>query len=154
MGGATTRAKKSRRDGWDRACDNSDDANWDRRHQHRRAGLNGVYKSKDAVAMNVLIAIGELSPADAPTPPDPYDRSLSKRQWEWGMRAETDIINCGRSARYPILMAAIYSHVVPICSYLPRRYAGLAQRHEELHQRLVSEFGMGRQPTGCVYNRF
>ena len=109
MGGATTRAKKrSRRGGRDRACDNSDDASWDRRHQHRRAGLNSVYKSKDAVAMNVLIAIGELSPADAPSPPDPYDRSLSKRQWEWGMRAETDIINCGRSARYPILMAAIY----------------------------------------------
>ena len=108
MGRATTRAKK--RSSWggrDRACDNSDDACWDRRHQHRRAGLNSVYKSKDAVAMNVLIAIGELSPADAPTPPDRYDWSLSKRQWEWGIMAEIDIINCGRSARYPILMSSI-----------------------------------------------
>ena len=88
MGGAATRAKKrSRRGGRDCACDNSDDASWDRRHQHRRAGLNSVYKSKDAVAMNVLIAIGELSPADAPTPPDPYDRNLSKRQWEWSTAA-------------------------------------------------------------------
>ena len=108
MGGAKTRAKKeNKRGGRDRACDNSDDASWDRRHQHRNAGLNSVYKSKDAVAMHVLIAIGELSPADAPSPPDPYDRSLSKRQWEWDMRAETDIINCGRSARYPILMSSI-----------------------------------------------
>ena len=85
MGSATTRAKKNRRVVWGRACDNSDDANWDRRYRHRRAGVNSVYKSKDAVAMSVLIAIGELTPEDAPIPPDPYDRKLSKRQWELGM---------------------------------------------------------------------
>ena len=100
MGGATTRAKKrSRRGGRDRACDNSDDASRDRRHQHRRAGLNSVYKSKDAVAMNVLIAIGELSPADAPSPPDPYDRSLSKRQWEWGMAGNKQTLSIVKGLR-------------------------------------------------------
>ena len=35
--------------------------------------------------MSVLIAIGELTPEDAPIPLDPYDRKLSKRQWELGM---------------------------------------------------------------------
>ena len=127
MGGATTRAKKSRRDGWDRACDNSDDANWDRRHQHRRAGLNSVYKSKDAIAMGVLIAIGELSPEEAPTPPDPYDRSLSKRQWELGMVGSKQTLSiveglCG----IRFLQWAIYSHVIPTRLYFPRGYAGMA----------------------------
>ena len=121
MGGATTRAKKrSRRCGRDRACDNSDDASWDRRHQHRRAGLNSVYKSKDAVAMGVLIAIGELSPADAPSPPDPYDRSLSKRQWEWGMAGDkqTSSIVEGLSVYLLLTLSPFF--------LLPHGYAGLA----------------------------
>ena len=59
-----------------------DDAIWDRRHQHRRAGLVGVYRSRDVVKMHALIAAGELSADAAPAPPDPNDRSVSKRQWE------------------------------------------------------------------------
>ena len=63
-------------------ADNRDDVIWDRRHKHRRAGLAGVYKSCDVIQMQILISAGELSHDDAPTPPDPSDRSLSKRQWE------------------------------------------------------------------------
>ena len=92
MGRAATQKKKGKRIDRERACDNSDDANWDKRHQHRRSGLNSVYKSKDAISMYVLIAIGELSPDEAPVPPDPDDRSLSKRQWELSTEQELSII--------------------------------------------------------------
>ena len=63
-------------------ADNSDDVVWDRRHKHRHAGLAGTYKSRDVAQMQILISVGELSPDEAPTPPDPDDRSIGKRQWE------------------------------------------------------------------------
>ena len=62
----------------------SDDAIWDRRHQHRRAGLARVCQSEDVTWMYALIAAGELPAGGAPMPPDPNDRSVSKRQWELG----------------------------------------------------------------------
>ena len=38
--------------------------------------------------MVILISVGELSPSGAPTPPDPDDRSLGKRQWEFSTASE------------------------------------------------------------------
>ena len=54
---------------------------------HRHAGLAGAYKSRDVIQMLILISVGELSPDEAPMPPDPDDRSLSKRSWELRMQA-------------------------------------------------------------------
>ena len=66
-------------------ADNRYDAIWDRRYKHRNAGLAGVYNSRDVIQMQVLISAGELAHDDVLTPPDPSDRSLSKRQWELGI---------------------------------------------------------------------
>lgn len=84
MAGAATRGRMAKGTAFRReaGADNRDDVIWDRRHKHRRAGLAGVYKSCDVIQMQILISAGELSHDDAPTPPDPSDRSLSKRQWE------------------------------------------------------------------------
>ena len=73
-------------------ADNRDDVIWDRRYKHRHAGLAGVYSSRDVIQMQVLISAGELSRDDAPTPPDPSDRSLSKRQWELSTAKYTSIM--------------------------------------------------------------
>ena len=126
MGGATTQTKKSKRPRLDQACSNSDDANWDRRHQHRCAGLNSVYRSKDAISMYVLIAIGELSPEEAPIPPDPYDRNISKRQWELGTRSQKYINYRGSKSVAEVRHNVIFFH---------RRYADVAQCRERLHPR-------------------
>ncbi len=80
-------------------ADNSDDVVWDRRHKHRRAGLAGLYESRDVIQMHILISVGELSPDDAPTPPDPGDRSISKRQWELS------------TVRYSSAMEALQVHI-------------------------------------------
>ncbi len=42
--------------------------------------------------MYVLIVIGGLAPEEAPIPPDPNDRSLSKRQWELGTEQQLSIM--------------------------------------------------------------
>ena len=59
-------------------ADNSDDVVWDRRHKHRHAGLAGTYKSRDVVQMQILISVGDVSPDEAPTPPDPDDRNMGQ----------------------------------------------------------------------------
>ena len=69
------------------ASDNSDDIIWDRRREHRLAGLATAHRSRDVVAMLLMTSTDELSANDAPIPPDPEDRNLSKRQWELRMQA-------------------------------------------------------------------
>jgi len=61
------------------------EAVWDHRSKHRNAGVKAVHRSRDYVTMLLLTSTGELSSDDAPTPPDPSDRTLSKRQWEMRM---------------------------------------------------------------------
>jgi hypothetical protein len=65
---------------------------WDRRHKHRHAGLAGTYKSRDVVQMQIRIPVGELSPDEAPTPPDPDGPSIGKRQWELGTAENSSIM--------------------------------------------------------------
>ena len=81
-------------------ADNRDDVIWDRRYKHRSAGLAGLYNSRDVIQMQVLISAGELSRDDAPSPPDPSDRSLSKRQWEL------------RTAKYTSIMEGLQIHIL------------------------------------------
>ena len=59
----------------------SDDAAWDRRQTHRRAGLAAVKRSRDFLAVQTMVVAGDLSPEDVPTAPDSEDRTRSKRQW-------------------------------------------------------------------------
>jgi hypothetical protein len=73
-------------------CDNTDDATWDRRNKHRRAGVDAVYRSRDFLIMQSMISDGELSAGDAPQAPDPNDRACGKRQWERSMRAWRDAV--------------------------------------------------------------
>ena len=81
-------------------ADNRDDVIWDRRYKHRSAGLAGLYNSRDVIQMQVLISAGELSRDDVPSPPDPSDRSLSKRQWEL------------RTAKYTSIMEGLQVHIL------------------------------------------
>ena len=64
------------------------------------AGLAGTYKSRDVVQMQILISVGELSPDEAPTPPDPDDRSIGKRQWELS------------TVKYSSIMEGLQVHIV------------------------------------------
>ena len=73
-------------------CDNSDDTIWDRKHRHRHAGLASAHRSPDVIQMYVLISTEELPPEEEPMPPDPYDRKLSKRQWELSTEKDLSII--------------------------------------------------------------
>ena len=73
-------------------AESSDDVVWDRMHQHRHAGLAGLYESYDMVQMHSLISVGELSHADAPTPPDPDDRSIGKRKRELSTAKYTSVM--------------------------------------------------------------
>ena len=47
--------------------------------------------------MVILISVGELPPSGAPTPPDPDDRSLGKRQWEFSTASEARPLICSPS---------------------------------------------------------
>ena len=68
-------------------CDNyTDDSTWDRRSRHRLAGIAAVYRSRDFVTMLTMTSTGELEASNAPLPPDPGDRTCSKRQWELRMQ--------------------------------------------------------------------
>jgi hypothetical protein len=42
--------------------------------------------------MQIFISVGELSPDEAPTPPDPNDRSIGKRQWELSTAKNSSIM--------------------------------------------------------------
>ena len=75
-----------------RHCDNSDDIIWDRRHRHRCAGVASAHRSADVIQMLILISTEELPPEEEPMPPDPFDRNLSKRQWERSTGMELSIM--------------------------------------------------------------
>ena len=102
MAGAATRGRMTKGTAFRReaGADNRDDVIWDRRYKHRSAGLAGLYNSRDVIQMQVLISAGELSRDDAPSPPDPSDRSLSKRQWEL------------RTAKYTSIMEGLQIHIL------------------------------------------
>ena len=103
MAGAAPQGRKTKGRAISRraeVADNSDDVVWDRRHKHRQAGLAGLCKSRDVILMHSLISAGELSHDDAPTPPDPDDRSLGKRQWELG------------TVKYSSAMEALQVHIL------------------------------------------
>jgi hypothetical protein len=123
------------------AADNRDDVIWDRRYKHRHAGLAGVYSSRDVIQMQVLISAGDLSRDDAPTPPDPSDRSMSKRQWELGIHQLWKVY---KYIDY-IVSNILFSSALVTSSPHPW-YAGLAQRGQKLHRvhTVVSEASAGR----------
>ncbi len=103
---------KEQQKGWaisrrEDVADNSDDVVCDRRRKHRHAGLAGTYRSRDVAQMQILISVFELSPDEAPTPPDPDDRSIGKRQWELSTAKNSSIMEG--------LQVHIYYMVSDIC---------------------------------------
>ena len=68
-----------------RHVDNTDETVWSRRLSHRIQGLAALHRSPECVSLMVLVGTGEIDEQSVPTPPDPFDRTQSKRPWEFRM---------------------------------------------------------------------
>ena len=68
-----------------RHVDNSNEKVWLRRRAHRIAGLAALHRSSECVRLMILVGTGEIDETSVPTPPDPFDRTQSKRKWEMRM---------------------------------------------------------------------
>ena len=65
--------------------DNSNEKVWLRRLSHRIEGLAALHRSPECVKLMILVGTGEIDEQSVPTPPDPFDRTQSKRTWEMRM---------------------------------------------------------------------
>ena len=68
-----------------RHVDNSNEKVWLRRLSHRIEGLAALHRSPECVKLMILVGTGEIDEQSVPTPPDPFDRTQSKRTWEMRM---------------------------------------------------------------------
>ena len=68
-----------------RHVDNTDETVWSRRLSHRIQGLAALHRSPECVSLMVLVGTGEIDEQSVPTPPDPFDRTQSKRTWGFRM---------------------------------------------------------------------
>ena len=68
-----------------RHVDNTNERVWAHRLKHRIEGLAALHRSPECVRLMVLVGTGEIDEQSVPTPPDPFDRTQSKRTWEMRM---------------------------------------------------------------------
>merc|ERR1712187_1034498 len=59
---------------------------WQRRQEHRQAGIDATKRSALYQRFACARAEGRVGLMPAPSTPNPTDRSISKRKWESGMQ--------------------------------------------------------------------